>query len=294
LDFPASWPICGLNPGRVEASCFRDAEKNDTPTTQSALRPGPHFHIAAGVSFLVAMQMDSERIPSELKAIPHWVGWRYGPARPNGSRQKVPVDPTSGRNAKSDDSRSWGSFDAAVDAAVRHGWDGVGLMFAPGDGLVGVDFDDCIVDGQLTPDAAEAVRKLSSYTEISPSGAGVKVWVWAAKPSWVGSQADGVLGAKKVEVYDGGRGRYFTVTGRHFPGTPLTVESRQAELEELLRVMWPASGPCPAPPPAKPPASSPAVAPSPFIESAAASRCRMYLAKMPPAISGQGGHKATF
>ena len=50
-------------------------------------------------------------------------------------------------------------------------------MFAAGGGYAGVDFDDCLINGELSPDSAAAVRALDSYTEISPSGTGVKVWV---------------------------------------------------------------------------------------------------------------------
>ena len=35
----------------------------------------------------------------------------------------------------------------------------------------------------------------------------------------------------KVEMYDSAR--FFTMTGNHLPGTPPTIEDRQAELEAL-------------------------------------------------------------
>jgi primase-polymerase (primpol)-like protein len=48
----------------------------------------------------------------------------------------------------------------------------------------GVDLDDCIdvSTGQMKPWGQRVVAALNSYTEISPSGGGVKVFLEASKP----------------------------------------------------------------------------------------------------------------
>jgi hypothetical protein len=50
---------------------------------------------------------------------------------------------------------------------------GIGRMFDLADGIMGVDFDDCLDDhGNIIPNhfAAEWLPRLNSYSEISPSG----------------------------------------------------------------------------------------------------------------------------
>lgn len=79
-------------------------------------------------------------------------------------------------------------------------------------GIVGVDLDDCLSDaGELEPWAAEIVERLGSYSEISPSGKGLRIFVNGRLPH-------NALGRKsgKLEIYCGKR--YLTVTGRAWEG----------------------------------------------------------------------------
>ncbi len=68
------------------------------------------------------------------------------------------------------------------------------------------------------------VERLGTYTEVSPSGRGLKAIVRA-------EVAEG-LQAATIEIY--GAGRYFTITGRQLPGTPAHIATRQVELDALL------------------------------------------------------------
>jgi hypothetical protein len=163
-------------------------------------------------------------IPGQLKAIDRWVGWRL---KVQGDQwKKVPISCHTGRQAKVNDPATWASFDAAFSNAQKHPADGVGIVFVADDDFAGVDLDDCRdpVSREVQPWASEIIQRLNSYAEVSPSGTGVKVFLRGKPP-----------GARRrkgsIEVY--GEGRYFTVTGQHLAGTPTTVESRQAELEQL-------------------------------------------------------------
>ena len=73
------------------------------------------------------------------------------------------------------------------------------------------------------------ICELNSYTEISPSGTGVKIWVKGNLP--VGARNRTKLASGEIEIYS--RGRYFTVTGRHLPNTPTEITERQVELDSL-------------------------------------------------------------
>ncbi len=105
-------------------------------------------------------------------------------------------------------------------------------MFSKDDPYCGADFDHVRdpQSGAIEPETVEKLQRLGSYTEVSPSLKGLKVWLRGELPA----------GRRKkpgLEVYD--RRRFFTVTGAFWPQAPLTIEFRQAELEELLREEFP-------------------------------------------------------
>lgn len=162
-----------------------------------------------------------DNVPEELKARRAWVCWRL--VTRAGKTTKLPVTPATGRNAKSTDPRTWATFADAVAAAGR--FDGVGICL--GEGLCGVDLDHCRdpQTGELEAWAAEVVAELDSYAEASPSGTGVHVLVTGELPPGGGNRKG------RVEMY--GSGRYFTVTGEHLPGTPLTVNDRTDALASV-------------------------------------------------------------
>ena len=148
------------------------------------------------------------------------------------SRSKTPYIAGTDRKAKCDDPSTWRPFTEAL-AAVSAGA-GEALWFAldPESGIVAIDLDKCrdAESGTLLPFARAFVAMLDSYTEISPSGTGVHVYLRATKPSPECKRG-------LVECYD--RARFMSVTGDHLAGTPTTIEPRQAELEALFALAFP-------------------------------------------------------
>lgn len=195
--------------------------------------------------------IDVDRIPAEIRALNRWVVWRYEQRPGNPKPTKVPYRPRSPRaKASSTDPSTWATFDEAVHVVNDGAADGIGFVL--GDGWAGADFDDCILDsgeieqeeidpstGEIKPGAAEFIRHLDSYTEISPSGAGLKSLVRGSKPrgrckrgcTWESGRA----GA--IEMYD--RGRFFTITGRHLEGTPTAIEDRTDALARVHAMVFP-------------------------------------------------------
>lgn len=181
-----------------------------------------------------------DRVPQSLRAVPQWVVWRY--VERDGKRTKVPVDAKSGATASSTDPSTWASFDDALAATTRlPSIEGVGFVFTERDPFCGIDLDECIVGGKVVSGAREIIDAFATYTEISPSGNGVKLIAEARKPEGARCRSTRVEGFKQIEVYD--TGRFFTVTGRHWAGTPKKVERRQRELEALCAQLWPANAP---------------------------------------------------
>lgn len=153
-----------------------------------------------------------------------WVVWKRETRQ--GKVTKVPYQPNA-KPASTTNPKTWSSFESCFECFVHKPQvDGVGYVFAVEDPYSGVDLDHCIrADGTLEPWAAKAVALLDSYTEKSPSGEGLHTLVEGRLP--VGGRRH-----QGLEVYSAGR--YFTVTGDHWPGTPEAIEPRQAQLEQLV------------------------------------------------------------
>lgn len=147
-------------------------------------------------------------IPAELKREARWCAWKYV-LSDKGKWVKTPINARTAGNAQSSNQATWADYDTAFDAMFANP-DLAGLGFFLGDGWTGIDIDDCYepLDGfsQLALDVLDGVP---GYAELSPGGAGVKIFTRAAIP---GSKADHKLG---LEMYD--NGRFFTVTGHAVP-----------------------------------------------------------------------------
>jgi len=187
----------------------------------------------------------SRAVPSTLREREQWIAWRTE-CRECSTRlepttkmcpecgekaTKKPITPQSGGFASSTDSDTWGTFDEAVTFDDDNpDTDGIGFVF-DGDGLVaGIDLDDCRdpETDEIDEWATEVVDRLDSFTEVSPSGTGLHIYVLGFVPD--GGNRAGV-GDGEIEIYDSGR--YFTVTGEHLDGTPEDVEQRNDALSEI-------------------------------------------------------------
>ncbi len=143
-------------------------------------------------------------VPALLKSFNRWIGWKS--ELRDGKPTKVPYDVETGNRASSTDERTWTNFRRAVSNVENNleKYDGVGFVFNS-DGIVGVDLDKCIgEDGVVESWALDIVHELDSYTEISPGGRGLHIFVIGNIPS--GGNRRG-----RCEIYS--RGRYFTITG---------------------------------------------------------------------------------
>ena len=183
------------------------------------------------ISGIAALRLDA--IPADLKALPQWVSWQSFPRGDGKKPTKVPINPATGGNAKSNDPSTWGTFDMAVKRASTDDLAGIGLMFA-GDDLVGIDLDDVMSDGHFTNQLAEAsVRSMDSYTEISPSGRGVKTWIRSTvQPERCTGTVDYAGESFDYETYH--RGRWFAVTGHALPYGNGAVQARTEKYSRML------------------------------------------------------------
>lgn len=223
-------------------------------------------------------------VPTALAALPQWIVWRYEQKPTDKDPRKVPYDPRSGRKAKSNDPQTWATLAEAQ--AVADQYAGLGFMFKAGGGICGVDFDGCIADGRVADWALEDLQRLPTYAEVSPSGSGIKAFLLAELPGGKGRKHSMPGDHCGIEVY--GAGRYFAFTGQRF-SLEEELADCQAGLNELVNKYWPDQPAAPAPAPIQY-ATSTTVGGGCSVEERAA----RYLDRLPPAVSGQSGHNATF
>lgn len=198
-------------PGKEEAP--RGVSENGSPDSQSV---APEAAALNGTPTLLRpasyIAPRAESIPPELKTIDHWVAWRYVQRITSKAGEvkvtKVPVDPKTGRNAKSNDPSTWATFEEAWERYEGDRLDGVGFMLTLEAGIVGIDIDHCrdSETGVIDDEALTVVHEIDSYTEMSPSGHGIRIFARGSLPG-------GWRKRGRFEMYE--HGRYLTVTGAH-------------------------------------------------------------------------------
>ena len=200
----------------------------------------------AQTSVRIDLRNLKSKVPPKLLKYSNWVAF-YLETRPDGKTDKIPTDPHTGGNASSTDPQTWGTFNQAVERAIRDNLPGVGFVFTDTP-ICGIDLDHCRSPqtGEIESWAWVYIRMLDTYTEVSPSGTGIHCLTLGNLPP-CGRKRE------KVEMYD--TGRFFTFTGQHLEGTPTTVEKRTEALAILHRLVFGEEKPKPTP--ARRPASSP-------------------------------------
>ena len=152
---------------------------------------------------------------SNLATTPRWVAWReetvtnqdgttnktkipYNPH--NGQKARVPTDPSTWGTRKQAE-RRWTKLDDG-----RHG--GIGIALGDLDGewtLMGIDLDRCLTNNDgIHSWANEVIERFNTYSEVSPSQRGVKLFFLirakdrAAVQALLGFNADGKPKARKT------------------------------------------------------------------------------------------------
>jgi putative DNA primase/helicase len=170
----------------------------------------------------VVTETETEQsVPAEMRERRRWVVWkRIGD-------KKKPV------GAKVNDSKTWLSFEDALETQRKA--DGIGFVL--GDGISGLDFDQCIgEDGELHPVVKRAIEMLKSYAELSPSGNGIHILVRGNIERGRKFKATATL--PKREIYS--EGRYFTFTGRRISEATALANGpvTQAALDAITAEMF--------------------------------------------------------
>jgi primase-polymerase (primpol)-like protein len=107
--------------------------------------------------------LSSVTCPSELADLQAWLMWREEYREGDDKARKVPYYVNgarrSGKQGAPSDRQALTTFAAARAAAARKGFDGVGLALLPDWGVVALDFDKCITNGQPRRPGARTHRR---------------------------------------------------------------------------------------------------------------------------------------
>jgi primase-polymerase (primpol)-like protein len=165
-----------------------------------------------------------DTIPVDLKNRPLWLASRPVEIVTKSGEVKLDKKPLvarePSRGGSSRDPSTWCSYDVCQDACEMFGLQ-PGL--ALGEGLLGADLDKCRdPDTGIIKDWAwTIIQELATYCEVSPSGTGVHMLMWAdfgalatslnLDPAELRKRTEFFDG--KIEFYDRNSPHYFTVTG---------------------------------------------------------------------------------
>jgi hypothetical protein len=174
------------------------------------------------------LPIDPDHIPEKIKNCKRLVCWNLD--KRDGKSTKVPINPYTNKLASVSDPSTWGDWITCWNSYESGKNDGIGIVFN-GDGLIGIDFDNCrdFTTGNIDPNILKEVKYLNSYTEISPSGTGLHTYILGKLPK-------GARRKDKIEIYDSGR--YFTLTGKHLKETPKEINANQASIDTFYKRMF--------------------------------------------------------
>ncbi|WP_157884778.1 hypothetical protein [Halorubrum aethiopicum] len=161
--------------------------------------------------------ISAESVPKTLREHNQWICWRHEEGK------KPPFDPETNCKRNPINTETWSDLETALDSYRRGNYDGIGFVLTDEDPFAGVDFDD--IREPSTGDVDEKIegiiKRLNSYSEVSPSGTGIHTLIQGEKPS-------GYTNIENIEVYDSKQ--YFTFSGEHLESTPKTIKDRREEL----------------------------------------------------------------
>jgi len=177
---------------------------------------------------------------AELIQLDQWVIWKYVEGRDKDGNPKLDkplFNPHTGYQGSHSNPAHWSSYDQAITAAAAYAAAGLGFVFSEYDPYSSIDLDGCRDKdtGAIAPWAERIIRMCDSYTEISPSETGVKIWVRGTLPATLKKAFGPHVG---IGVYS--KQRYFTLMGNHLASTPLEIRDAQVALELLWTEYKPA------------------------------------------------------
>lgn len=180
-----------------------------------------------------------QNIPEELKQKPRWLLWQWE-LRSDGKgglKKTKPPYQINGKKAKVNDAETWTTYEKALAALIesrsKNGSDtksrygGIGFVLSDDDDIMAWDLDHCIdyKNATIEPWAETIITQLNSYTEVTPSGEGLRIFVRGDLPP--GRRKRG-----PVECYK--NFRFITVTGNLYFDFPTEIKENNLSTYEAF------------------------------------------------------------
>lgn len=158
-----------------------------------------------------------------------WLLWKKGEVNPTTGRyRKIPYHPNNTLFEGTDNVTSKHTL-STVYPFIKPGsiWGGVGVWLRSP--MFGIDLDNVVTydddDQPVYTDSAKAIMaQFPTYTEISPTGTGIKLFLLYEYYDYTDSFKNTLPDGGTIEVYPNDSKQFFTVTGDHVTGTPTTLE----------------------------------------------------------------------
>lgn len=200
-----------------------------------------------GIPDVMALPVNPDGIPEELRKDPKWVAWRNEWDKKAGAFKKMPRDPKTGDYLGQIDCRA--SFDTAIEFYRKGHAHAHGIGFSLGDndndGIIFVDLDKAISlkttdDGETAWDVEPWAQLILDrfppcYREFSPSGTGVHLLVRGK----IQRAVKAVENHKGFEIY--ATNRYIAMTGIVLPESIDEIPDAQEAIDSLVSQVLPAN-----------------------------------------------------
>lgn len=173
-------------------------------------------------------QADLAKLPRALAPLiarPQWCIWRWTQL-PNGKWQKPPFMATqANRHANVKDPGTWTDYTTALAAVQAGRGDGISYILTEADPYAAIDLDNCRHVDTHSIDVwaqnfLEAGR--NSYSEVTPSGAGCRIW----------GLADGVTLNRKFTL---------NIDGKDIAASYFAAPTRRSLLPAASLIRYPSS-----------------------------------------------------
>jgi len=204
-------------------------------------------------------------IPSRLHSMRRWVVWKFKWDEGMEKWTKVPYSPQTHQlfHRKAEECST---LELAHRVLMNHKFSGVGVSAVLQDGLTYLDFDKCLENGKIRGAELEKfILDLGSYTEVSPSGLGLRVIV--ETPKDLGRVNENkkrtdkntprvceVFECEGVEAWNDGK--YATLTGNLFRPDLSEIKRNDEVMARLFQLFDKKTAPTQTPPPSSPSSAS--------------------------------------
>ena len=179
-----------------------------------------------------AVPLNPQNLPPKLREKQIFITWKYVKKRGQPKPTKVPTSPTTGQFISATDLTQRVTFEDACDALAfeSHPVNGLGIVLSEDENITVLDLDNCVTNDEIDAWASDIIDRFDAYTELSPSGKGIRVILEGSKP---GPRCR----TGQIEIYS--CKRFVTVTGARLKDSQRDLVDRQAELIAFYQELFP-------------------------------------------------------